>query len=292
MNKTYIKVALALLSLAGYMQNVIFASETSADVATTDSPPKKRTHIKNALYQDANGQTYLDRDEVLLSLEQAKQTSKFLQKLSENGVNGYSVFSTENKKCIIYSKINGNIDIGRLHVTISPGFKYHPLIWSIWDFDDYHTSNSKFLNGIVARGYWRDLCLFEKQSVDPNYTPPIKKYALGGSFNISHNITVILCPSRIINNNFEINQETDMKEVYSNVKPFDTDIDPEDALAKLGANVSGFVIERDFNSQVHITYINAIYDDGNSAEVANNKIERDITYQKIIRLIHHLLSTD
>ncbi|SCL93752.1 hypothetical protein PCHDS_000556400 [Plasmodium chabaudi adami] len=83
-----------------------------------------------------------------------------------------------------------------------------------------------------------------------------------------------------------------MKEVYSNVKLFDTDIDPEDAIAKLGANVSGFVIERDFNNQVHITYINAIYDDGNSAEVANNKIERDITYQKIIRLIHHLLSTD
>lgn len=44
MNKLYIKVALALLCIAGYMQNVAFASETSADVATTDSPRQKNMY--------------------------------------------------------------------------------------------------------------------------------------------------------------------------------------------------------------------------------------------------------
>ncbi|SCL88363.1 hypothetical protein PCHCB_000518900, partial [Plasmodium chabaudi chabaudi] len=108
----------------------------------------------------------------------------------------------------------------------------------------------------------------------------------------SNNITVILCPSRIINDNIEINQETDMKELYSNVKPIETGIDPEDALTKLGDNISGFVIKSGDDDQVHVTYINAIYDGANSAESAYNKRERDITYQKTIRLINHLLSTD
>ncbi|SCL94989.1 hypothetical protein, conserved, partial [Plasmodium chabaudi adami] len=118
MNKLYIKVALALLGIAGYMQNVAFASETSADVATTDSPRQKNIHIENAIYQYPNGQRYLDGDEVLLSLEHANQASILLQKLSETGVNDYSSYSTENKNCTIYSKKIGNMDIGRLHITI------------------------------------------------------------------------------------------------------------------------------------------------------------------------------
>lgn len=34
MNKRYITIALTLLSLAGYIQNVVFASETASDGAT------------------------------------------------------------------------------------------------------------------------------------------------------------------------------------------------------------------------------------------------------------------
>ncbi|SCL91147.1 hypothetical protein, conserved, partial [Plasmodium chabaudi adami] len=118
MNKLYIKVALALLCIAGYMQNVAFASESSADVATTDSPHQKNIHIENAIYQYPNGQRYLDGDEVLLSIEHVNQASILLQKLSETGVNDYSAYSTENKNCTVYSKKIGNMDIGRLHVTI------------------------------------------------------------------------------------------------------------------------------------------------------------------------------
>ncbi|SCL98245.1 fam-a protein, partial [Plasmodium chabaudi adami] len=257
MNKTYIKVALALLSLAGYMQNVIFASEAAANSDVTNSPRQKRIHIENGIYQEPNGQRYLDYDEILLSLKHASQASKLLLKLSETAANDYSAYSTENKNSTIYSKKIGNMDIGRLHVTISPGSKYNDLLEKIWDFDENHKSDSNIIRGIVSRAYWKDLYLFEKQSIDPNYTPPIKKYALGAVFNPSKDTTVIVCPSRTINDDTEINQETDMKEVYFNVKPIETDIDPEDALTKLGANISGFVIKRGDDDQVHVTYINA-----------------------------------
>ncbi|SCL85629.1 hypothetical protein PCHDS_000505600, partial [Plasmodium chabaudi adami] len=117
MNKLYIKIALALFSLAGYMENVVFASETAIDVTATNSLRQKNIHIKNAIYQYPNGQKYLDGDEVLLSMEHVNQASILLQKLSETGVNDYSAYSTENKNCTVYSKKIGNMDIGRLHVT-------------------------------------------------------------------------------------------------------------------------------------------------------------------------------
>ncbi|SCL92763.1 fam-a protein [Plasmodium chabaudi chabaudi] len=288
MNKLYIKVALALLCIAGYMQNVAFASETSADVATTDSPRQKNIHIENAIYQYPNGQKYLDGDEVLLSIEHVNQASILLQKLSATGVNDYSAYSTENKNCTIYSKKVGNMDIGRLHVTIPSASKYNDLLEKIWDFDGKHKSDSNIIRGIVSREYWNTLCLFEKQSVDPNYTPPIKKYALGSIFRKSSDTTVIVCPSRTINDDTEIDKETDMKEVYFNLKAIETDIDPEDALTKLGANISGFVIKKGNDDQVHVTYINAVYDVSNSTESIHNKRERGLTYANILSLVQRI----
>ncbi|SCL92892.1 hypothetical protein, conserved, partial [Plasmodium chabaudi adami] len=141
---------------------------------------------------------------------------------------------------------------------------------------------------IVSREYSKYLFLFEKQSIDPNYTPPIKKYALGAIFNTSKDTTVIVCPSRTINDDTEINQETDMKEVYYNVKAIETDSDPEDALTKLGANISGFVIKRGDDDQVHVTYINAVYDVSNSTESIHNKRERGLTYANILSLAQRI----
>ncbi|SCL98206.1 hypothetical protein PCHDK_000558000 [Plasmodium chabaudi adami] len=79
-----------------------------------------------------------------------------------------------------------------------------------------------------------------------------------------------------------------MKEVYSNVKPIETGIDPEDALTKLGANISGFVIKSGDDDQVHVTYINAIYDGANSTESSYNKRERDLTYTNILNLAQRI----
>ncbi|SCL90479.1 hypothetical protein PCHDK_000521800, partial [Plasmodium chabaudi adami] len=177
-------------------------------------------------------------------------------------------------------------DDDQVHVTYINA--YNDLLEKIWDFDENHKSDSNIIRGIVSRVYWKYLFLFEKQSIDPNYTPFIKKYALGAVFNPSKDTNVIVCPSRTINDDTEINQETDMKEVYFNVKPIETDIDPEDALTKLGANISGFVIKRGDDDQVHVTYINAVYDVSNSTESIHNKRERGLTYANILSLAQRI----
>ncbi|KEG00387.1 fam-a protein [Plasmodium vinckei vinckei] len=290
MNKLYIKIALTLLSLVGFMENVAFASETDADGAKdiNDVQQKNDDNISNTINQKPNGTIYIDVDDVLLAVEHVNQTSELLLKLSETGVEDYSTYSTENQNCTIYSKKIGNMDIGRLHVTIPSASRYNDVLSSIWDFDDKQKSYNNIINGKISRMYCRYLILFEKESIDPNYIPPIKKYALGTLIKKSHDTTVIVSPSRTLNYDDEINQETDLKKFYVNAKSIETDIDPEDALTKLGDNIAGFVVKRGDDDQVHVTYINAIYDGGNSTDFSHNKRERGLTYTNILKLAQHI----
>ncbi|SCL84893.1 hypothetical protein PCHCB_000505800 [Plasmodium chabaudi chabaudi] len=105
-------------------------------------------------------------------------------------------------------------------------------------------------------------------------------------------MTVIVCPSRTLNYDGEVNKEIELKEVYGNQKSIETDIDPEEALNKLADNLSGFVIKHGDDDQVHVTYINAIYDTGNSTEFVHNKRERDLAYTNILNLAQHILSNE
>ncbi|ETB62129.1 hypothetical protein YYC_01104 [Plasmodium yoelii 17X] len=53
MNKGYIKIALTFLSLAGYTQNVAFASEHTSDVTIKANPAREKPlyeHIEKYLH--------------------------------------------------------------------------------------------------------------------------------------------------------------------------------------------------------------------------------------------------
>ncbi|SCL82581.1 fam-a protein [Plasmodium chabaudi adami] len=278
MNKVYIKIALALLSLAGYMENVAFASETATNSDIHSS----------ALHQNYESEQYKDLtcediDESLLAIEHISDTSELLLKLTEN-MDGYSLDSTENENKHIYSKKIGNIDIGMLHVTIPSSSKYASVLRSLWDYNDPHKTNNKFISGNVARVYCKYAIMFEKQNIDPIYKSLVKKYALGASVKQSNDTTVIVCPSRILNYLGEINDEPNMKEILENTQPIEKDINAEEALTNLNNNIAGFIIKKHDDS-VEVTYINAIYEHDNSAM---DKKERDITYTNILSLAQHI----
>ncbi|VTZ67123.1 fam-a protein [Plasmodium chabaudi chabaudi] len=278
MNKVYIKIALALLSLAGYMENVAFASETATNSDIHSS----------ALHQNDESEQYKDLtcediDESLLAIEHISDTSELLLKLTEN-MDGYSLDSTENENKHIYSKKIGNIDIGRLHVTIPSSSKYASVLRSLWDYNDPKKTNNKFISGNVVRVYCKYAIMFEKQNIDPIYKSLVKKYALGASVKQSNDTTVIVCPSRILNYLGEINDEPNMKEILENTQSIEKDINAEEALTKLSNNIAGFVIKKHDDS-VEVTYINAIYEHDNSAM---DKKERDITYTNILSLAQHI----
>ncbi|CAD2083640.1 fam-a protein [Plasmodium vinckei lentum] len=288
MNKTYIKVSLALLSIAGYMQNVIFASETET-VAYNCTKNGTLRYRPTSVYDQYRDETCGDIDEAIAITNYSKHAKDLLIKLSEVGVHDYSTYSTENGNKI-YNKKIGNTDIGRLDFTIPSSSKYPEVYRQYWDFRYEKHPDEKIIQGKVVRVYCKNMALFEKHNPDPNYTP-LKKIYASGIRRYEPDITVLVCPSRILNYDGEVNQKISLEEVYKNQKPIELDIDPEEALVKLSDNLSGFVIRNDEDDdQIRITYINAIYDAGNSTETAQNIRQRDHEYKKILKLAQRIIS--
>ncbi|EUD69648.1 hypothetical protein YYG_05123 [Plasmodium vinckei petteri] len=275
MSKLCVKIALALLSLAGYMKNAAFASENSAN---SDRHPC--TILQNDEFEQYKNVACKDIDESILAIDNIIGDSELLLKLAEN-TDGYSVNSTEDENGTIYSKKIGNVDIGKLYVTIPSSSKYSAVLKNLWDFNDTQKKDNKFINGNIARVYCKYLIMFEKQNINGENLRSKKRYALGAKVKQSSYKTVIVTPSRPLNYDGEINQETDLKEIFENTKSIEDDIDAEEALIKLADNIAGFVVKKSKDDQVHVIYINAIYDEGNST---NDKKDRDITYKKILNL--------
>lgn len=283
MNKGYIKIALTLLSLAGYTQNVAFASEHTSDVTIKASPTHQKT-----VFEESTNLACTDIDEILLAINHIMEASELLIKLSKTGIDDYSSYSTENGDKTIYSKKIGNMDIGRLHLTIPSTSNYSNLLKDLWDFDDNNNSGGKFINGNPVRVYSKYLVMVEKLNTDPNYTPLIKKYALAANYKHSNDTIIILCPSRALNYLGQNDDKTDIKEMLVSTQPIQTDIDAEEALAKLGTNIAGFVIKTGDKDKVDVTYINAIYDSGNSTDFANDQKERGLAYTNILSIAQRI----
>ncbi|VEV54537.1 fam-a protein [Plasmodium vinckei vinckei] len=276
MNKVYVKVGLALLSLAGYMQNVAISSEASRNSASHSSGLRQNN---DARFKKHKNIVCENIDEALLALKNINDASELLLKLAEN-TDGYSAYSTDNKNGTVYSKKIGNVDIGKLHVTIPSSSKYEDVLRNLWDYNDPTKTYKKFINGNIARIYCKYLIIVEKKNRDPVYRSLVKKYALASIVKQSDDIAVIVCPSRILNYLGEINDEPNMKEILENTQPIETGIGAEEALTKLANNLSGFIIKKR-DDDVEVTYINAIFEHDNSAA---DKRYRNITYRNILRL--------
>ncbi|ETB59348.1 hypothetical protein YYC_02866 [Plasmodium yoelii 17X] len=278
MNKGYIKISLAFLSLVGYMQNVAFASERAANFAN-----KADSDLHETVFDKYRGFVCYDIYEISEAMDHAKNASTLLLKLSETGTDSYSSFFKGNGNNIIYFKKIGNMDIGRFQFTIPFAYKYYDVIEELWDFNDIQKYNYKFIKGSLARVYSKNIIMFEKLITDSNYTPLIKKYILAAKVKHSNDTTVILCPSRALNYLGIIGDEPNMKEILENTQLIETDIDPEEALTKLDTNIAGFVVKK-CNNGVQITYINAVYDSGNSIEYAYDKRDIYFVYMNILSL--------
>ncbi|WBY60512.1 fam-a protein [Plasmodium yoelii yoelii] len=272
---------MVLLSLVGYTQNVAFASEQPSDVTKANPEPQK------TVFEEFPELVCEDLDEILLAINHIMEASDLLIKLSKTGIDDYSSYSTENGDKTIYSKKIGNVDIGRLHLTIPSTSNYSNVLKKLWDFSHNKKPYKKLINGNLARVYSKYLILLEKFNTDLNYTPLTKNYALAAKVKKSNDTTVIICPSRALNYLGQIDDETEIKEMLENTQSIETDIDPEEALTKLGTNIAGFVVKKG-DDNVQVTYINAIYDSSNSTDFTNDKKERGLAYTNILSLAQRI----
>ncbi|KEG00739.1 hypothetical protein YYE_04570 [Plasmodium vinckei vinckei] len=225
-----------------------------------------------------------DPDETEIAIKHANEAVTLLLKLYESSVDDYSLYFTQNENITIYSKKHGNVDIRKFHATIPSAFKYSNVIKKLWDFDNTQKLDDKFINGNVVRVYIQNLIIMEQSTIAHTHSSPQKKYAIAAKVKVSNDTTVILCPSRTLNHLCLADEKPNMKEILENTRSIEDDIDAEEALSKLGANIAGFVVKRGGDNQVHVTYINAIYDDGHSPDSIHDKRNRCITYINILSL--------
>ncbi|VEV54729.1 fam-a protein [Plasmodium vinckei vinckei] len=280
MNKIYIKVALALLALSGYMQNGAYASEAVEKGCTENCSLR---HRPLSVYQQYKEETNGNIDEAIEALTYSENSKDILLKLADADVQEFSDYGIESDR-ILYIKKIGNMNIGRLDITIPYSSKYKNAVRQYWDYKYDKNPDEKIINGKVARLYCKDKVLIEKLNTDPDNTSNKKIYSLA-SRNYNDDMTVIICPSRVLDFDGEINKETELEDVYKNQKLIETDIHPVEALNKYGDNIAGFIIKNDEKyDQVRITYINAIYDNGNPNEVSRNLKHRTDEFKKITEL--------
>ncbi|VTZ67337.1 fam-a protein [Plasmodium chabaudi chabaudi] len=277
MNKRYITIALTLLSLAGYIQNVVFASETASDGATG---------LANqiSVFDEYDDDMICENlEEASIALDHAKDSSTLLLKLAEN-MDGYSLDSSGNENRPIYSKKIGIIDIGRLQVTIPSASKYDDVINTIWDYNDKQKLDDIFIIGYLARVYTPFLVIMEQGNIYQTVRTIRRRFSVAAKIKVSNDTTVIVCPTRTLNYIGGIVKKTNLIEFLHSTKPIETDIKAEQALDKLRSNIAGYIIKHRDDS-VEVTYINAICEFRN---YNNNKRDRDITYTNILNLAKNI----
>ncbi|SCL86208.1 fam-a protein [Plasmodium chabaudi adami] len=277
MNKRYITIALTLLSLTGYMQNVAFASGTASDGATG---PANQISVFDEYDDDVICENL---EEASVAMDHAKESSTFLLKLAEN-MDGYSLDSSGNENRPIYSKKIGIIDIGRLQVTIPSASKYADVINTIWDYNDKQKLDDIFIIGYLARVYTPFLVIMEHGNIRQTTRTIRKRVGVAAKIKVSNDTTVIVCPTRALNYIGAIVKKTNLIEFLHSAKPIETDINAEEALVKLCSNIAGYIIKHRDDS-VEVTYINAICEFRN---YNNNKRDRDITYTNILNLAKNI----
>ncbi|SCL85297.1 fam-a protein [Plasmodium chabaudi chabaudi] len=256
------------------------SSKNPGNPTVTNSPNKRHENPPSLLCED--------REEIEKAKKNASKAVILLQKLAAS-TNGYAIDVQQKHDAIIYSKKIGNIDIGKLNVKIPFTDNYNDIINMLWDPNGIQKFDGSLIHRKVVRVYSQNLIMMEQSNMSHTQSPPQKRYALAARVKLSNDLTVILCPSTTLNYLNDSDEEVNMKEMLENTRAIETGIDPEEALTKLGANLSGFIIKKDDDEdEVDVTYINSIYDNGCVSDVFCNKKERIKKYSFIMSLEKNL----
>ncbi|CAD2088371.1 fam-a protein [Plasmodium vinckei lentum] len=224
----------------------------------------------------------LDPEEAEKAIKHVSEAVALLLKLGSD-TDSYKVEFRKDNRTFIYSKKLENIDIAKFNTKTQGSDKYDEIINVLWDSNGTNQFDDGVINGSVARVYNPNLLMMKKSSDPFSVVLPSKiTYAFATKVEISDDTTVILCPSININYINEDIGDTDMLELLENVQPIETDINVKEALTKMAANISGFIIKKNKDS-VDLTYINSIYNNDSSfLESFRNKRDRAKKYVYIM----------
>ncbi|ETB63078.1 hypothetical protein YYC_00666 [Plasmodium yoelii 17X] len=256
MNKGYIKIALALLSVAGYMQNMAFATEYAT------SPNSSNETTKTQLLR------FYNEIKKANQAKEAKQTSAIMsealalaQKHAEH-TNDYEEYSKEDDGTNLYFKKFKDTEIGKLEFTIPDADNYDDIINMLWDSNGAKNYDDNFIKGSIPRAYDPNLVIVQQRYKSPIGSLETYFNALAKKVEISKNKTAIVLVSSDMKDQNIASFIKYVNPIVESANSFKPDIDSEEdirnaKLFKVYVNLVGAFIEKKSDC-VKITYLSSL----------------------------------
>ncbi|CAD2105688.1 fam-a protein [Plasmodium vinckei petteri] len=188
MNKGYIKIALALLSVAGYMQNIAFASETTV---TTNSSNGQQLNLRS------KQQTCSGPEEAKQAANVMAEALNVAKKHAEH-TDDYKAYYAENGAIIHFKQLK-YAEIGKLVFKIPNADSYADIVKMLWDQNAEKKLNDAFIGGITSQIYNENLALI--QHLYKGALGNVYYNALANKVELSEDETAILMVSSDMNDN-------------------------------------------------------------------------------------------
>ncbi|SCL92212.1 fam-a protein [Plasmodium chabaudi adami] len=265
MNKGYIKVVLALLCVARYMENVAFASEYAPTPSSSNeeykrqlsSPPKKakqklssapkkinqRAHFipigfKQKEYFNPIGfkqKTCLNpiecKRQLSLKAKEAKHAEYIMAEALEIAkkhaihTDDYKPYSKRNGEIVYFKKVN-DTDIGKLVFTIPNPDNYGDIVNMLWDPNGEKKFNIVFAKGSISRIYNENLVII--QQIYNGTVWNVYYHAIAHKVELSEDETAILLVSSNMNDHNKFGDTNYINTIVESANSFTPDIDSDE----------------------------------------------------------------
>ncbi|CAD2111638.1 fam-a protein [Plasmodium vinckei] len=246
MNIGYIKIVLTLLSVAGFMQNIAFASESES---ITNSSNEENMDDFPISPKEAKQAVNVMAEALYLAREYAKLTKD------------YKLHSKKYGATLHFKKVN-DTDVGRLEFKIHNSDNYADIVNTLWDINSAKNFDDEFIGGTLSRIYDQNLVIVQQR-----YKSHLKSWqryyhALANKVESSEDETVILLVSSDMNDHYGDPIHKYVNPIVESANSFKPDINSQEDIRegnifKMFVNLVAFFIKKETGC-VKVTYISSI----------------------------------
>ncbi|SCL91129.1 fam-a protein [Plasmodium chabaudi adami] len=282
MNKGYIKIALALLSVAGYMQNIAFAIEHAA--ATTSSN-EKFEQLSLRVKQAKEAQQAKEAEEAKEAAYVMDEALNIAKKHAED-LDGYELYYEKNKGTRLYFKRVNNTDVGRLDLIIPRPNSYDTVVDILWDLNGEKKFDDSFVEGLTSKIYGLDFIIRQKRYKSGTGSWKSYYHALAKKVELSEGETAIVFVSSNMNDHDGGENSEYVNPIVESANTFKPDIDSQrdirnGELSKMYVNISAFFI---YNNCCCTRITHIISMDHNTLPDTTEETLRVMTAQKMLNV--------
>ncbi|SCM08137.1 fam-a protein [Plasmodium chabaudi chabaudi] len=246
MNKGYIKIALALLSVASYMQNIAFAR----DIIPNDNFPNKDNVPLPADPKEAKQAADVMADALAIAQKHAQHSED------------YKLYSKEDDGAILYFKTVNNTEIGKLDLIIPNPDSYDDVVSMIWDPNGAKNFDDTFIEGNIPQVYNENLVIIQQRYKSAIGSWQRYYHAIANKVELSKDETAILLVSSDMNDHDGYCDRKYVNPIVESANSFKPDINSQEDirkghLSKMYVNLVAFFIKKEADS-VKLTYVSSI----------------------------------